>query len=277
MMRRALVVFVGLATAGPAVIGTAWAEPPQLEALTTLAATAPPSGFERVQVEEGSFAAFLRRMPLRPRGTPVLAYDGERILPGDDPRVFRVAALEIGTRDLQQCADSVIRWHAEWLWSQGAADRASYHFVSGDLASFERYRTGERPVVDGPRVRWVRRAKPRRDRATFREFLDVVFTYASTVSLAREARLVAKQDLAPGDFFVVPGGPGHAVLVLDVARDPHGRSVALLGQGYMPAQDFHVLASGERGLGPWFSLEVDALETPFWPAPFRWSQLRRFR
>jgi hypothetical protein len=63
------------------------------------------------------------------------------------------------------------------------------------------------------------------------------------------------------------------VLVLDVAVNAAGERVALLGQGFLPAQDFHVLSPGEGG--PWFSLEGSEVATPFWK-PFPWSSLRRF-
>jgi hypothetical protein len=73
---------------------------------------------------------------------------------------------------------------------------------------------------------------------------------------------------------VLPGGPGHAILILDVAEAPDGRRVALLGQGFMPAQDFHVLRAGASA---WFSLDGEDVDTPFWPAPFPWSSLRRMK
>jgi hypothetical protein len=214
-------------------------------------------------------------LPLRAPATPVRSYDGSVLHEGDDARIFAVAELDVSRADLQQCADSVIRLHAEWLWSRGEAKRVGYHFVSGDYASFDRHASGVRPEVEKTRVRWVTKAKARADRRAFREYLDLVFTYASTISLAREAKPVDRAALAPGDFLILPGGPGHVVLVLDVAEDGHGRRVALLGQGYMPAQDFHVLASREGELSPWFSLAGEHVDTPFWPAPFPWSSLRR--
>lgn len=74
---------------------------------------------------------------------------------------------------------------------------------------------------------------------------------------------------------VQPGAPGHAVLVLDVARAAGGRRALLLGQGYMPAQSFHVLRAGREGA--WFVVEPGApgLDTPFWPL-FPWKTLHRF-
>jgi hypothetical protein len=235
-----------------------------------------PAGFTRVPVTKRSFAAYLRGMPLRATPAPVRAHDGRTIVEPSDRRVAAVAALDVGRADLQQCADSVIRWHAEWLWAEGRALEAAYHFVSGDRASFAAYGAGDRPVVSPRRVLWERRAAPATDRKAYRAFLDLVFTYASTLSLVRETKRVERADVAPGDFFVLGGSPGHAVLVLDVAVDARGRRVALLGQGYMPAQDFHVLSADDARSGHWFSLEDDEVVTPFWRSPFPWSSLRRF-
>jgi hypothetical protein len=246
-----------------------------------------PPGFERIALSENSFGHWLRDLPLRPPGATVRAYDGRDLLSANDPRVAAVAELDVSPVDLQQCADSVIRLHAEWRWARGDRDEIGYHFLSGDYATFGRYAAGERPQVDGARVRWAAVAPANPSRASFRSYLDMVFNYASTISLALRQDAIERAEAMPGDFVVLPGGPGHAILILDVARDARGRRVALLGQGFMPAQDFHVLSSGEtlaQGDGkpndsviaPWFSLEAEAIDTPFWPQPFPWSSLRRF-
>jgi hypothetical protein len=234
-----------------------------------------PKGFVRVTEPEGSFGAWLRDLPLRAPGTPVRTYAGDVLREADDPRIAAVAELDVGHTDLQQCADSVIRMHAEWLWSRGERDAIGYHFLSGDFATWRRWAAGERPEASGNKVAWRTTAKPSESRATFRKYLDAVFNYASTISLAQHTTQVPRADLKPGDFFVLPGGPGHAVLVLDVALSPDGRRVALLGQGYMPAQDFQVLRPRSEEGGAWFSLDGDAVDTPFWE-PFPWSALHRF-
>jgi hypothetical protein len=92
------------------------------------------------------------------------------------------------------------------------------------------------------------------------------------LSISAEAKRPSRAEVRPGDFFVLGGSPGHAVLVLDVAQDAAGRRVGLLGQGFIPAQDFHVLAGRD---GPWFPLDGNEVATPFW-APFPWTALRRF-
>ncbi|WP_414640925.1 DUF4846 domain-containing protein [Archangium sp.] len=234
---------------------------------------APPAGYKRVAVEEGSFGAWLRDLPLRPAGTPVLSFRGEEILAGDDASLAAVAELDVGSSNLQQCADSVIRLHAEWQWSRGQKERIAYRFTSGHLASWPRYAAGDRARISGSKVTWVRSGPADGSRASFRAYLDLVFTYAGTLSLAAEAQRPRREDVRPGDFFVLGGSPGHVVLVLDVARNAQGERVALLGQGFMPAQDFHVLSPGKEG--PWFSLETEQVATPFW-RPFPWSSLRRF-
>lgn len=237
------------------------------------AALPPPPGYTRVQVEPDSFGAWLRGLPLRPEGSPVLAYTGDEVLAGDDSRLAAVAELDAGTKDLQQCADSIIRLHAEWLWASGKKERIAYRFTSGHLVEWSRYAAGERVRIAGNKVTWVRGAEADGSRSAFRGYLSLVFTYAGTLSLQELKQRPAREAVRPGDFFVLGGSPGHAVLVLDVASNAEGKRVALLGQGFIPAQDFQVLSSGKGG--PWFPLEGETVATPFWK-PFPWSALRRF-
>lgn len=236
---------------------------------------APPAGFARLAVAKGSFGAWLRELPLRPKG-PVIDYRGRVILAEGDPRLAAVAELDEGTADLQQCADSILRLHAEWLWSQGTR-AISYRAASGTPLSWELWVRGDRPEAQGMTLVWkpLGRAVSRDDHSAFRRYLDAVFTWANTGALARDAARPPLDDLRPGDFFVLAGSPGHAVLVLDVAANSAGEKVVLLGQGYMPAQSFHVLRPSEGEA--WFRVEParGGIETPFWPAPFPWSSLRR--
>lgn len=231
-----------------------------------------PQGGARVPVAAGSFGRFLRTLPLAPPGTPVLSYAGGVLRAADHPNVAAVADLDVGKHDLQQCADSVIRLHAEWLWSRGRID-AHYKTGSGLVLAFDRYLAGERLRVEGGAASLATIApKKPASHALYRAWLDDVFGWANTGSLVKEATPVALADLAPGDFFVMPGAPfGHAVLVLDVA-EVAGKRFLLLGQGFMPAQSFHVLADG----GAWFALDETsgAITTPFWK-PFPFSSLRR--
>ena len=231
-----------------------------------------PDGFERVELASDSFGAWLRGLPLAAPATPVRAHDGKQLYDLDDPRIAAVSTLDVGSRDLQQCADVVMRLHAEWRWHLGQVDDLAYPSGGGPIP-WSRYLRGETPVVVGNSFRW-RGGRPRQPiHAQFRRYLDQVFSWANTVSLARHATKPAPDEVRPGDFFVLPGSPGHTVLLLDIARAPDGRTVALIGQSYMPAQSFQVLRAASGRV--WFELDAGRdVATPFW-RPFPWTALRR--
>jgi hypothetical protein len=257
-----------------------WLEPEGGDWTPLEAVYAPPDGFSRVAVAQGSFDAWLRGVPVAaiPAGgaVEVRAYDG-RILrrPAD-----RIIPLDVGTRDLQQCADSAIRLHAEFLRSSGRTDVLGYHFTSGDLSTWNDWLGGERFAVAGSSVGRISGPARSDSAATWRAWLELVFTYAGTRSLAHDTDAVALgAPLRAGDVFVHAGSPGHAVVLLDIAEDDTGQRVALVGQGFMPAEDFHVIRDHGRHVlqGVWFGLPDDGavLQTPW--GPFGRNQARRFR
>jgi hypothetical protein len=235
---------------------------------------AAPPGFERVPLGAGSFGAWLRRLPLAAATEPVRTYRGGVLHESDHAGVAAVATLDVGTADLQQCADAVMRLHAEWSWQRGRRDM-SYRAAAGTPLPYARWAAGERVVLQGNSLRWEPSGRPSSDHPSFRKYMDAVFSWANTVSLERQAAEVPLDDLRPGDFFILPGNPGHTVLVLDLAKDPEGHRIILLGQSYMPAQSFHVLRPSPGRV--WFDVEpaAEGVKTPFWPAPFPWSSLRR--
>jgi hypothetical protein len=256
----------------PPFVGEAW----HATAKETLEARfAPPPGFTRVAVEAGSFAAFLRMLPVLPKGARVVDHAGRPVHEGDHPNIAAVVDLDVGTKDLQQCADAIVRLDAEWRWSRGEHNLV-YRAVSGQPLSYARYRGGERAFVSSTGVELRKVAQTQADdHAVFRRWLDEVFAWVGTFSIARDGKRVAREDLRGGDFFVLTGSPfGHAVLVLDVARDAQGRTAVLLGQSFMPAQSFHVVRPDTSTA--WFMIDpnADAIATPFWK-PFPMTTLRR--
>lgn len=250
----------------------------ELPPMRTLRANfAPPPGYERVEATGDTFAAWLRDLPVRTDRSDVRAYDG-RVLSRPSAAVV---AMDVGERDLQQCADSAIRLHAEWLWSADREDEAGYHFTSGDLSRWSDWKGGERFVIAGSKVdRVAGKARADTHRA-YRSWLDQVFTYAGTRSLARDSVAVPDDDpLRAGDFFLQAGSPGHAVVILDVAVSDSGDRVALIGQGFMPAEEFHVLRWPAVALEEvWFPLPNTSdgvVQTPSW-SPFKRIEARRFK
>ncbi len=249
---------------------------PRASASDSLAARIPPpTGYVRAPVAEDSFAHWLRHLPLLPAGSPVRLHTGA--LKARQDVHAAVLDLDVGTRDLQQCADAVMRLRAEYLYARERISDLRFRFTSGHEVPFARWAAGERPRVEGRQVHWVQGGRKGTDHANLRAWLDTVFTYAGTQSLARELRAVDVEHLRAGDVFIQPGSPGHAALVVDTAVHPRtGARVFLLAQGYMPAQSVHVLRNpGDAALSPWYALDFGAeLRTPEWT--FQRTDLRRF-
>ena len=234
-----------------------------------------PEGYVRAKVDAGSFADWLRHLPLKLPGSPVLLFDGS--LKADQSVHVAVVDIDVGARDLQQCADAVIRLRAEYLWSVDKANKISFNFTSGDACSYKKWKKGWRPLVRGNEVVWVSSGEKDASYAGFRDYLDKVFQYAGTASLSRELKPVTDGDISVGDVFIQGGHPGHAVIVVDLALNPQtGKLVILLAQSYMPAQDIHILINpNNAGLSPWYDADFgEWLITPEWD--FKRQDLKRF-
>jgi hypothetical protein len=236
----------------------------------------PPPGYTRVPVQPDSFGAWLRGLPMAPADTAVTRFDGTVTRPADDEYLAGVVAIDLGTTDLQQSADALVRLHAEWLWSRGARGEISYPGATRLSMPLARWEKGQRVVAEGANVYWALRAEPVTiDYAEFRHFLDQVFTWVNSTSLTRRAaRVEDPASLAPGDFFLHTKPPGHVAVVLDLAAKPSGERLALLGQALSPAESIHVVRPGRATA--WFSLRPGRdLFTPHSKA-FGWDELRRF-
>lgn len=208
-----------------------------------------PEGFKRLEVREGSFAKWLRGLPLQPDGSPVLYHDGRVRRNSSHVGVVRLDVLDRN----QECADAIIRLRSEYLWSLGRADEICFNFSNGDPCCWKRWRMGWRPRVEGNRVSWIQTEDNDDSREVFIEYLKKVFKYAGTASLSNELASVSPDQLQIGDVIIWGGFPGHAVLVLDMVKNAMGEKMMLLGQSYMPAQEFHILKNPQSSGSPGIS------------------------
>ncbi|WP_324670894.1 DUF4846 domain-containing protein [Hymenobacter sp. GOD-10R] len=252
-----------------------WLNHPYSSAQTLAIRFAPPPGCKRVPLTAGSFGDWLRHVPLLPVGTPVRLYNGQM----KDPQNIHAAVLDldVGTRDLQQCADAVIRLRAEYQFSQNP-NQIHFHLTSGHDIWFSDWYSGKGFQVRNEEVLPATKAVELPTHLVFRRYLDQLFDYAGTLSLSRELQSVPLAQVQPGDVLLRGGSPGHAVLVLDVAEHPSTKQkFMLLAQSYMPAQQVHVLLNHPRtGLGAWYAVNPTSSEvrTPEWT--FAATELRRF-
>jgi hypothetical protein len=234
----------------------------------------PPPGFKRIPVEDGSFAIYLRNLPLKPQGSPVKLYDGRKKARDVHEAVID---MDIGNRDLQQCADAVIRLRAEYFFGQAMYNRIHFNFTNGFTAEYSSWMQGNRIAVEGNKASWVKRTGESNDYKSFRQYLDIVFSYAGSLSLSQEMKKVPVEEMKIGDVFIEGGSPGHCVIVMDMAINKStGKKLFMIAQSYMPAQDIHILKNlSEPQISPWYSLDFgDGLITPEWD--FSNNKLMRF-
>lgn len=238
------------------VIETAWVEPESAgftvnPSGATLSERIPaPKAYQRVEAGEGSFLDYVRAYPLKADGSPVLLYDGRK--KGNQTAHAAVFAMPVFDSDLQQCADSVIRMYGEYLWNKGAHNKIAFHLTNGFLMDYPSWREGNRLKVDGNHVSWVKSASYDESYETFLRYLQYVMMYAGTLSLDNECTPIEISQIQAGDLFIKGGSPGHCVMVADVAVNEAGDVCFLLAQGYMPAQDFHILNNPLHGEDPWY-------------------------
>lgn len=233
-----------------------------------------PTGYKKIVEKEGSFGQWLRNVPLKPDKT-VYLYNGQRKI--NQSAQFAVLDISVGNKDLQQCADAVIRLRAEYLYSIKAYAQIAFHATDGTLMDYEGWRKGYRFIpMQGKLVKRLV-ATPSDKRDVFQQYLETVFSYAGTLSLSRELQSISLMDIYPGDIFIKGGAPGHAVIVMDVAVNDAGGKIFLLAQSYMPAQDIHLLKNPSSAkLNPWYMTSFeDELLTPEWI--FNKDQLTRFK
>ena len=236
----------------------------------------PSLGFARVPVEAGSFADYLRHLPLKEDGAPVLYHDGRE--KGNRGAYVAVVDMSLGERDLQQCADAIMRLRGEYFFQRGEYDKISFNFTNGFPVPYSKWREGYRISFSGNTASWYKKTGLSDSYADFLRYMDIIFAYAGTLSLEQELTPVPWETMTIGDVLIKGGSPGHAVIVVDMAvEESSGEKLYLLAQSYMPAQDTHILANpSDAALSPWYALAAgtDEIRTPEWT--FTPEQLRRF-
>ncbi|MBQ3906079.1 MAG: DUF4846 domain-containing protein [Lachnospiraceae bacterium] len=218
-----------------------------------------PAGYERVEAEEGSFEEFLRQYPMQPAGAKVHLYDGTE--KGNQSAHVAVFALPIEEYDLQQCADSVMRMYAEYFWATEQYDRIKFHFTNGFLVEYSKWREGSRVTINGNNVSWIKSKSKDTSYECFVRYLRTIFCYAGTLSMEKESEPTLLSLLKAGDVFLYGGSPGHVVMVVDECVNEDGEKAFLLAQGYMPAQEFHLLKNDRHSADPWYY--EDEITFPF--------------
>jgi hypothetical protein len=201
-----------------------------------------PGGFFRNNASPGSFEYWLRTIPLKKNNT---VYLFNRQAKRNQQAQFAVLDISVGTQDLQQCADAVMRLKAEYLFLQRRVDEIA--FIDNN-----------RKIYSAAHVR---------NRKQFDQYLNQVFAYCGTASLEKQLLPVSNlKELKAGDVMIKGGYPGHAMMIVDVATNAAGKKIYLFAQSYMPAQDIHIVKNRtDDQLNPWYEIDENQdIVTPEW-------------
>jgi hypothetical protein len=230
-----------------------WLSPKDRKKYEPLAARIPPpEGFTRVDAPVGSFADWLRFLPVLPEGSPVAGPKGEVIITANHPSLAVVVALQPHTAKTLTAPNIIVRLRAEYMWTTGKADDIAFHFTSGHLSTWKEWAAGLRPTVKGRNVSSAKTAPQDASRTNFTGYLESVFQYGTVYSLFKDTDKATEPVIQAGSVFIRPGRPGHALMLLDVVTSPQGQTRVLLGEGGTPVQTFHVLRGSDGS--PWFPL-----------------------
>jgi Domain of unknown function (4846) len=224
-----------------------------------------PQGFNYVDDGDSAYSNWLLDLKLKKSKT-VYLYNGK--LKSNQDAQYAVMNIDIGKKDLVQCADAAMKLRADYLFEKHLYDQIKFLATSGDEISFENWLKGVRWKAQGDKLIPYTINKVRNNiQQEYNLFMELVFSYCGTYSLSKQLKVVNdSRTIQPGDIFVYGGFPGHAVTVMAVAKNDEDEKIFLLSQGYMPAQDIHILKNyANTDISPWYAItDIYPLYTPQW-------------
>lgn len=240
----------------------------------------PPENYQRVATEEGSYAAYIQNLVIK-EDTTIYLHNGE--IKPDQSFGYLVIDMDIGEKNLQQCADAAIRLRAEYLYAQKRFQEIRFNFTNGQTAYYEKWREGYRASLVGygnrARIVWEKKAEFEDSYESFRNYLNLVFNYAGSWSLDKELETVTNlEEVEVGDMLVRGAFPGHVMIIVDIARHQEtGEKLILLAQSARPAQDIHIVKNRHNlKISPWYSIYTLETKLDIEEWTFYKENLKRF-
>ncbi|HLF33017.1 MAG TPA: DUF4846 domain-containing protein [Cyclobacteriaceae bacterium] len=161
-----------------------------------------PDGWSRVMPEPGSFGEYLHQLSFE-------ITDSTYFWDGTASIYHSVAAVHKfkGLTEIEQCADVIMRFYSDFIKSKGQV--VSWHDVQGNLKTW--------------------------NGMDYAKFMRDIYNYSNTYSLYKfDSFPVKVNDAKPGDILVIPGFPGHIVLIVDVLKKDDKIKLAVV-EGFTPA------------------------------------------
>jgi hypothetical protein len=161
-----------------------------------------PEGWTRVMPEPDSFGEYLQKLPFEVTDSTYF-WDGTASIYHSVAAVHRFRELT----EIQQCADVIMRFYSDFKKSKEQEVR--WHDVQGNLKTWN----GQE----------------------YTRYMRDIYNYSNTFSLYKfDSYPVTVKEMRPGDILVIPGFPGHIVLIADVLKKDDRIKLAVV-EGFTPA------------------------------------------
>lgn len=145
--------------------------------------------------------------------------------------------LNVRVNSVQQCADAAIRLRAEYFYQKKEYDSIQFKLTNEVNIPFSKWAKGYR--LNQTKTKLIQtKAETDFSRNNFEKYLQTVMTYAGTYSLHRDLKPTWPPKV--GDVLVIPGFPGHAVILIK-KMVVDGTNYYAFAQSWMPAQDIEIV------------------------------------
>jgi hypothetical protein len=206
----------------------------------------PSKEYHRIGIEQNSFAEYLRELPLKNKGSEVINYRGGVFKSDFDTSVAFVVDLDIKGRRLEQCMDILVRLYAEYLWGVKQIRNFTLPLPGGYWLKWQDWKSGLRPFFKGIDVSMIKSDHPDSSYNAFKNYLNTVYSESHTQQFYHNYQPLERTKVQIGDIIIKKGTKGHAVMIVDMAKNEHGNLIALLGNGDTPACQFFLHLPLER-------------------------------
>lgn len=206
-----------------------------------------PTGFKRVNYPTASFSNWLQNVALK-KDNIVYLYNHQ---PKPNQHLHSyVLDIEVGNKNLQQCADAIMKLRALYFYSS-----KQYQLIE--------FKGSEKTFNF---LSFLKQSNSVDTLKQLNNFLEIVFTHCGSYNLNSWLHKKSIENIDVGDVFIEPGSPGHAMIVVDVAININSNErIFLLAQSYMPAQSIHIVKNlNHQKLSPWYSNKAINVLTPSW-------------
>lgn len=247
--------------------------------MTVSSRVEPPTGYIRTPLPATTFQAYLQSLSIKSADSKVLQFDGYKKKYECYSAVMDLTLLD---KDLMHGEHYIQLLRANYLYNNSKYDMIKYSYDDGRSISYEEWANGMRFVWQDSIFVLDSVAAPANSEVSFIKYMNEIYKNSSTSGLNCDTEVLEMNQLSIGDVLIQPTDQhqkGHAVLVLDMVVNPEtGEKLLLLAQGYMPAQNMHILSNPyEEDISPWYRVQEDEMYFATAQWTFRKKHVRRFK